>query len=65
MRMVKCVLPHCVNAVTHIINDSLRNGIVFIVTPLPKGNKIDRLNDLRPISVLPIFSKVLEKVIYS
>jgi len=46
----------------HIINSSLRTGIV--PSSLKTGQK-DQLSNYRPISVLPFFSKILEKVVYN
>ena len=34
------------------------------VTPIHKTGKQNNVNNYRPISVLPIFSKILEKCIY-
>jgi hypothetical protein len=55
---------------TQIINCSLSNGIVpqklkvaKVVPIFKKGDK-DNLSNYRPISVLPYFSKYLEKVMY-
>lgn len=34
------------------------------IIPLPKQTPTDALNQLRPISILPVFAKILEKCIY-
>lgn len=34
-----------------------------IVTPVPKGGERDNVNNYRPISVLPVISKVIEKLL--
>ena len=34
------------------------------VTPIPKGGDSTNAGNYRPISVLPIFSKIFEKVVY-
>lgn len=70
LTMVKFVLPYAVSALTHILNFSLENGVVPIswkkslVVPLPKNLRVGSFTDLRPISVLPTMSKVLEKIVY-
>ena len=55
----------------HILNQSLKNGIfpneikIARVTPLfKKGSNLD-LGNYRPISALPCFSKVIEKIMYN
>ena len=56
-------------AVTHIFNRSLREGIVpscmkvANIKPVAKVPRPDCVQDYRPISLLPILSKVLEKVV--
>ena len=55
----------------HIINLSMTTGIVpyelkkAIVIPLFKNGDPNIFNNYRPISLLPIFSKVMGKVIYA
>ena len=54
----------------HNINLSLRTGIfpdclkLARVTPIPKGGDLTNAGNYRPISVLLIFSKIFEKVVY-
>jgi retron-type reverse transcriptase len=56
---------------THIINLSINNGIVpdqmkiARVVPIYKSNGRLQFNNYRPISVLPAFSKILERIIYN
>lgn len=57
------------DVVTHLINCSLNNGTVplqwltAVVTPIPKIPKPMVLGDFRPISVTPILSRLVEKLI--
>lgn len=54
----------------HVINLSLLNGIVPTqmkiakVIPTYKNNENNLLKNYRPISLLPTFSKILEKIVY-
>ena len=55
----------------HIFNLSLQTGIfpgklkIARITPLFKGGENYELGNYRPISVLPCFSKILEKIMYN
>ena len=55
---------------TYIINLSLKSGLVpedwkiAKVTPLHKGGTKEDYNNFRPISVLPILSKILERAVH-
>jgi len=66
--MVKAVSPYAIKAITHLINQSMRTGVfpkrwkMSIVKPLPKVPNPKTLQQLRPISILPAMSKILEKV---
>lgn len=63
-------LPRTLAIITNIINKSIVTGVVpsqwkkALITPIPKVDKPSNLNDLRPISILPFLSKLLEKSIY-
>lgn len=54
---------------THIFNICLETGYfpevwkTAVVSPIPKRNTPTCFNDLRPICLLPVLSKILEKVI--
>ena len=56
---------------THIVNLSISSGIfpdplkITRVVPVFKSGDRRSLSNYRPISVLPIFSKVLERVVYN
>merc|ERR1712240_505693 len=57
-------------AVTHIINLSLETGIVpnelksAIVKPLYKKSRRLDVGNYRPVSILPIISKIMERAVY-
>lgn len=62
-----CILP----VITAIVNKSILSGEVpdlwksALVNPLPKVDNPSQFKDLRPISILPFLSKVLEKAVYT
>ncbi|MEL7307688.1 MAG: reverse transcriptase domain-containing protein, partial [Pseudomonadota bacterium] len=63
---------HCLSpAVASLFNRSLKEGCVppclkkAVITPIPKCNKPSALSDFRPISMLPLLSKVFEKLFAS
>ena len=55
----------------HIFNQSLQSGIfpdklkIARVIPSFKEGSDSELGDYRPISVIPCFSKILEKIMYN
>ena len=65
--MLKDVASVIAPALANIINLSLRTGQVpnewkiAQVLPLHKGGNKDDFNNYRPISILPVLSKILEK----
>lgn len=67
--MIKLTLDVTLPIITSIINRSIETNTFptcwkrSIVKPIPKKNVVSELKDLRPISILPVLSKVLEKVI--
>ena len=69
-KVVKGVSKHMVKPLTHIYNQSFVTGIVpselkkAVVTPIFKSNDKESFSNYRPISVLPRFSKILEKLMY-
>lgn len=68
--MILLTLPHTLPHITHIINTSLTSHVfptawkTAKVTPIPKTADPQHFRDLRPISLLPCLSKVLEKVVH-
>ena len=70
----KCINPiidTLVTPITYIINLSLREGVfpcelkIAQVLPLYKNNDPMLFNNYRPISLLPFFSKVFERLMYN
>ena len=69
--IIKLIRPHIVPAITHIINTSIRTHEfpdsykVAKVIPLHKGKEAPRYQpkSYRPISILPVVSKLIERVI--
>lgn len=65
-RLVKRVAPSILEPLTNIINTCLVQGIfpdrmkIAKVTPIHKKGDIQDPSNYRPISVLPVFSKILE-----
>lgn len=66
IKTFKAILPAIIEPVTHIINLSLKTGIVpscckyAQVTPIHKGGDKEDENNYRPISILPILAKSIE-----
>lgn len=69
IKMLRGLSPFCIGAVTHLINASLNTGDFpsgwkqSVVVPLPKTLNPSLVSDFRPISILPVISKILEKVV--
>ncbi len=70
-RLLRIVAPIISKPLTPIINKSLQNGKfltewkhVKVIPLLKSGPTIER-NNYRPISILPILSKVLERFVHS
>lgn len=59
-----------VRELTHLLNQCIRRGEFptkwkqGIVVPIPKGNKIKTLNNIRPITLLPTPGKILEQFMH-
>ena len=69
-RLLKIAAPYIAESVTYICNQSIKTSQFpekwkkAKVTPLHKGGPKDDLNNYRPISILPVMSKFLEKHIH-
>lgn len=71
LSMLKLCLPYCLGALTHLLNFSIENNVVptewkkALVKPIPKKNSPEAYGDYRPISLLTIMSKVLERIVHN
>jgi len=70
-KVVKYVKSGIIKPLCHIVNKSLEHGVFprslknAIVTPIYKGGEKNKVENYRPVSVLSVFSKVYEKVMYN
>lgn len=70
LKFVNLFSSHVIASLTHIFNFSLSKNIFpafwkeSIVVPLPKISDAKNPTDFRPISILPVFSKVFERVVH-
>nr|CAH7742951.1 unnamed protein product [Callosobruchus chinensis] len=70
LQMLKLCLPAISDYLLHIINLCLEVGYfpsqwkTALVIPKPKCSNPKSLNDLRPISLLPLISKLLERAVH-
>lgn len=68
-RMLEYCYPHIIPYVSHIINFCIEKSVFpsewrkALVTPIPKVKVPKHKGDLRPISVLCVLSKLLEKIL--
>ena len=68
--VIKLIATDIVPAVTHIVNLSITNQEfpqswkIAKVVPLLKGGDPFRPENYRPVSLLPIFSKILERAVF-
>ena len=71
MNVIKKCFRSLHKPLLHIFNASLQNGTfpdelkIARVTPLFKNGSDSDLGNYRPISVLPCFSKLFEKILYN
>ena len=71
LRMLKYCSPFIDPFIAHLVNVCLENGFfpdswkLSIVRPIPKTAAPEAHSDLRPISLLPVLSKILERVAYT
>ena len=68
MCMLKKIIPHILTPLRHICNTSLGQGIfpdemkIARIIPLFKSGDKQNVSNYRPISLLPQFPKILEKI---
>ena len=61
----------CISHLTYFFNLCLRTAVfpdllkIAVVVPIFKSGEKNKFNNYRPISLLPVFSKILEKIIHS
>ena len=71
MKVVKKIIDNICHPLSVVLNKCLNNGVfpdklkIARVIPVFKSGSQEVLSNYRPISVLPIFSKVFEKCIYN
>ena len=69
--VIKEIFQHIHRPLKHIFNLSITKGIfpeklkIARVTPVFKAGENTEVSNYRPISVLPCFSKILEKIMYN
>ena len=69
-RLLKLAAPYITNEITYICNHSITMSVFpskwkeAKVAPLHKSGTHEELNNYRPISILPVLSKVLEKHVH-
>ncbi len=70
-KLLKDTIGNVLEPITHIINQSLLKGIVpeemkvAKVIPIHKSSDPTIMKNYRPVSLLPAFSKLLEKIVYN
>ena len=70
-KILKLGRPAIVSSLTYLINFSLSNGVFpsawkeAKVFPLHKGGDVDSTNNYRPISILPVVSKIIERAVHN
>ena len=68
---IKCITDHIAAPLTHIVNLSFEQGIfpeelkTASVIPLYKAKDPMLFNNYRPISLLSVFSKIIERLMYN
>ena len=70
-KVITCVMPYISGTLSHIFNISLSCGTfpdrlkIAKVIPVYKSDDKSTISNYRPISVLPVFSKILERIMYN
>ena len=69
-KLLKKITPYITKSITFILNQSLASGVfpdklkIAKIVPIFKKNDPTLLDNYRPISLLPVFSKIFERVIF-
>ena len=70
-KMILYTYEKCLPFLTFFFNLCLRTAVfpdllkIAIVVPIYKAGEKDKFNNYRPISLLPVFSKILEKLLHA
>ncbi len=68
-KFLRILIPVILPTITHIINHSIICSIfpikwkTAVITPIPKKQNADTVNDFRPISILCTLSKIFDKIL--
>jgi exonuclease III len=68
-KFLKCIITDIASPLSKIFNESLKKGVfpyllkLAKVVPIFKKGNLKDPNNYRPISILPVFSKILEKIV--
>ena len=69
-KVIKSTYKYYLKPLTHVLNLSLSQGFfpnqmkIARVIPLHKSGDYSKVSNYRPVSILPLFSKILEKLMY-
>ena len=69
VKFVKIIAESLASPLTNILNNCISKQVfprqwkIARISPIPKVNDIKSKNDLRPISILPVLSKVFERLV--
>jgi hypothetical protein len=70
-RVAKAVMPEIARPLAMVFEKSLESGVfpdklkIARIIPIHKSDDKQVVNNYRPISILPFFSKILEKIMYN
>lgn len=68
-RLLKDAAPEIAKPIAYLVNLTISSGVIPLewkeakVTPIFKSGKKDDVNNYRPISVLPLVSKIMERAV--
>ena len=71
VKLIKCVSDALTTPLTKLINESFESGFYpnmlkyAKVVPIHKAKSTEELTNYRPVSLLPIFNKILEKLMHT